>query len=305
MRQRRSDVLQHPVLDRLQPDGSLVLSEADVLRLFQEHFDTMIALMAENREGLKHLDQQQQHLLQWFKDQAKRDQAAEDEAQRAPSHELKLKAAQAGVSLLSTVLGFANPKLAREVSIVGTSAIQIAEGISRLRESAALLGTAANLTGALGSIVATGNIVGAVMQVFSLFQDSGPSPEQMILEQLAALREQVAHLREEMHSRFDRVDAALNTIYDKLVEVDWQVDQLAGKVDEIQVTLLGLQADLNHLHRRLYVFLDEGFRMQLREAINGCLGYRERAGIDLTYQPEFLTCENVFQTWAAIFAADQ
>jgi hypothetical protein len=156
----------------------------------------------------------------------------------------------------------------------------------------------------------TGNIVGAAMQIVSLFGDQGPSPEQLILEQLPQLRQQIAELRVELHERFDRIDTALNQIYDTLVQrfdrIDWRLGRLNGKVEEILTALFGLQADLNRVQRNIYAFLEDGFRMELREAINGCLRYRERAGVDMPYQLMFLNgCENVFQTWATEHAANQ
>ena len=60
----------------------------------------------------------------------------------------------------------------------------------------------------------TGNVLGAVMNIeISLFGDSEPSPEQMILEEIGKLRQEVNQLRIEMHDRFDRIDEELNEIY--------------------------------------------------------------------------------------------
>ncbi len=62
---------------------------------------------------------------------------------------------------------------------------------------------------ASGSLAAMGDVTSMVSLGASLigaFSESGPSPEQLILEQLVQIQEQIQELRNEMHERFDELD---------------------------------------------------------------------------------------------------
>lgn len=112
-----------------------------------------------------------------------------------------------------------------------------------------------------------------------------------------------------MHDRFDRVDQALNKIYetlnDRFDKIDLQLGRLNANVEEIQRSLFGLQADIDRLEKNLYSFLNAGFRRDLKEAINGAIDYRQRTGVQMSYAPEYVNYENKFYTWATSNASDE
>ena len=193
--------------------GEILIALADLKKLSQEEFDKLGAVMAETREDLKAIDAQQDELIAFVKVWKADQDAAELERQRqatiAAERQLKLQAAGAAIDLLSTFVGLVDPKLGRELAVTGRAGLEIYAAVVNYTQMAATLGS---LGSGLGAVVLTGSVVGSVMNVVSLFGESGPSPEQMILEELQALREQVAQLHQDMHDRFDRVDAALNTI---------------------------------------------------------------------------------------------
>jgi hypothetical protein len=154
----------------------------------------------------------------------------------------------------------------------------------------------------------TGNVLGAVMNVVSLFGPQQPTPEQMILEEIGKLRQQVDQLRTEMHTRFDQVDKQLTTIYSTMHERFNQIDIKLGKIttslEEIQQSLLNLGMALDRMERNNFEYFDALGRRPLREAINGALGYEERTGLEMPYQPDFVNYENIFHTWGTINAFD-
>ncbi|MCB0105877.1 MAG: hypothetical protein KDE53_08205, partial [Caldilineaceae bacterium] len=158
------------------------------------------------------------------------------------------------------------------------------------------------------TVVMTGNILGAVVSIVSLFGNSGPTPDQMILEEIGKLRKQVDQLRTEMHARFDRIDQELNIIYTTMQErfdkIDIQLGVINANVLEVQRTLLDLDLKLNRMERNNFELLDAVGRRPLLEAINGGLNYQARTGQTMPFQPDFVNYENLFQTWGTIHAFD-
>jgi hypothetical protein len=144
------------------------------------------------------------------------------------------------------------------------------------------------------TVIATGNMLGAVVSVASLFGDKQPSPEQMILQE-------IGQLRNEMHDRFDRVDRGLNliftTMHDRFDQIDVQLGRISGDIHELRRSLASLSVSLQRIEQNNFVFLDSLGRRPLLSAINGSLGYRERTGRPMPYEPSFVDAENPFYTW--------
>ena len=132
-------------------------------------------------------------------------------------------------------------------------------------------------------------------------------PTQVILEQLQEIRKQIVALRDEMRVRFDRIEKRLNKMYlgllDRLAEMDFDLGQIEGNVDELQVALYDLHAELQRLATDVHAFLEAANRRDLIEAINGFLGFRERTGEDLSLQ-DFRTAENQYFSWGNDHAKD-
>ncbi len=61
---------------------------------------------------------------------------------------------------------------------------------------------------------------------------------------------------------------------------------------------------LSRMERNNFEFLDALGRRPLLTAMNGAVGYRERTGLDMPYQPDFIEYENIFQTWGTVNAFD-
>jgi len=220
-----------------------------------------------------------------------------ENARIAADHQKVVDAANSSVYILSTLVGFNDPKLGHEMQVVGGSAIQIADALGKFTKG-----------DGLQNVILSGNILSAAMNVVSIFGNSGPSPDQMILQELGVIKQMLGQIRTEMHERFDRVDRSLNVIYETLNnrfdQIDLQLGILRGDVTEIQQALYGLQVDLYRIERGVYAFLDATSRRDLAEQINLIVDYHN------TYQQllpsdRFITAENKFQTWATINARDE
>jgi len=314
-----------PLEEHRQSDGTIRVDDSALVQQVVDKLTSELGpTFAETQEAIAAIDAEQTSitalLQKWDTDRQAQELKAAQREFDALQRQLKIDAARSSVQIISTAIGFGNPKLAEEVSVTGNAMIQVAEAFNGYSATAARLGDLAKMVGGsaglgqgLASVVLTGNVVGAALQVFDLFSRKGPSPEQrmnqMLLEQIQALRQQVEQLRTEMHDRFDRVDLALNRIYDTIEDrfdkVDWTLGVLTGDMIEIQSALFDLQADLNRLESRIVDYLDDISRMDLRLAINYYLGYEAVTGLPMPYSPEYLYAQNLFYTWVTDFANDE
>jgi hypothetical protein len=261
------------------------------------------------RERLTAIDDKQKQILEWMASEDRRRAEEELQKQNAARTQLKLDAARSSVYLLSTFIGFSDPKLGREVGTVGNAAIQVAESLNSWSEAMSKFGKVGDSVGqALSSAVMTGNVVGAIMSLIPLFVDTGPTPEQMILDEIGALRDQVEALHKDMSARFDRIDAKLNTIYETLEtrfdQVNVELGRIHGGVRALQDGLIDVQASIDRFGGNLFELVadQEGRKLWLES--DRALGYRDRTGGDMPYQPTYVDHESFFFSWATAFAFD-
>lgn len=289
---------------RINADGTLTISLDELKALSEAEFEKVHASIDDIQETLVEIDKQQDVIVDYIKDQELKAKHQELAKKKAAEHQLKLDAAKASVSILSTIMGQIDPKLGKQVSTIGTSTIQVGEALNNwLKGVSGLKGLAS-----LSTVVMTGNVLTAVMNVVSLFGETQPTPEQMILEEIGKLRQQVNQLRQEMHSRFDRIDRVLNAIYTTMQQrfdlIDLQLGKINGNVLEVQQSLVALDMSLSRIERNNFEFLNALSRRPLLDAVNGGLGYAERTGIPMPYQPDFIAFENTFHGWGTIHAFD-
>ena len=178
---------------------------------------------------------------------------------------------------------FGSPKLAYQISVVGNAAVTIGKSIGSL----ASIGVATAATS--GPLAPTVAIAGAVFNIISLFMDSGPMIDEIILEQVQKVQKQVQQVREEMHSRFDRVEDMIvkhheytterfNHLDELLVSLhkqmhtrfDWVEDMMNelykdmldsfAKLDISAVSIKMLAGDIKQQLDRIETKMGEGFR---------------------------------------------
>jgi cell division septum initiation protein DivIVA len=188
------------------------------------------------------------------------------------------------------------------VSAASNAGIQVAKAVAGIASASAsqlLLG---------GGIGFAFVMVALMIQVSGLFGKSRSKPiNQVILEEIRALAEQVAELRDEMRARFDQLDRRLDRMYvgilTRLAEIDFNVGQVNGDVEELQASLYQLHTELTRLTADLQALLDAANRRDLVEAINGFLNFAERTGQPLDADG-FREAENIFYSWGNDHAKD-
>ena len=295
------------IRDRLGADGSISISLNELKDLSKTQFAEIDLTLEDIQQTLSEIDAKQDVLVDYINNQQEKEKMQALAAAAAAKHKLELEAAQSGLFIVSSLAGFIDQKAGKDIAVVGSSAIEIAESMNRWLDAVAGLSTLDKIT-SLSTVVMTGNVLEAVMNVVSLFGDAAPTPDQVILEEIGKLRQDVSQLRTEMHDRFDRVDKELNTIYstmqDRFNQIDIQLGKLNVKIDELQKSLLDLDNKLSRIERDNFEFLDALGRRPLLEAINGGLRYQTRTGQQMPFQPDFVNYENIFQTWGTIHAFD-
>ncbi|MEV5765498.1 hypothetical protein AB0L34_13140 [Micromonospora sp. NPDC052213] len=161
-----------------------------------------------------------------------------------------INAAGAAVSILSTLVGFADPKFGKQIATIGKAAVTIGTAINQYLTKVEGLKLGEALT-SLSTVVLTGNILAAVMTLLPLFAASEPSPEQMILEQIVELRKDVRELATQMNNRFDRIEKALVTMYGDMLQ---QFDRLQGDITVIRGNLTDIQTRLLSIENKVDTF---------------------------------------------------
>jgi hypothetical protein len=281
---------------RINANGQILISADELRALFDQEFANLRGLANESLGLIAQLTANQEELYRYMNNAELRATNQQLIAQQQAERQKRIDSANASVYILSTLVGFSDPERAHQMQVVGSSAIQIVDSLNRFATADALT-----------SIALSGNMLGATMNIVGLFKRQS-SKDQQVLRAIAELKSMLNTIRTEMHARFDRVDMALNRIYqtmtDRLNQIDLALGQIQGDVNEIQRSLLDVQADVHRVERKVFAFLDAGFRRDLNEQINLVVGYRETFGQPIPWLT-YVAAENEFFTWAGANSKDE
>ena len=205
--------------------------------------------------------------------------------QRYQQNLVTVKKAEAGLNLTANLLAFLDPALSNEVRVVGGAAVTVADAFNTMAHTELDL---------LQGIMVAGNVTGAALAIYNLFGSSGPSADEQILEQLRELGIKLDRMRNEMHARFDIIDANLAALYDT---IDTRFDRLDRNVQMLIQNLTKLQGDFNRFERNFYDLTTKGFVADLDNTITHGIGFSDTFGFDMTKE-QFSDFENTFYAWA-------
>ncbi|MGK3967529.1 hypothetical protein WMF38_25575 [Sorangium sp. So ce118] len=329
------------VLANVQADGSLTASQSAVETLIEAAGGAALAQTRAYADNLFALDAAEQQYLSSrpavgaasagpsalaagdaSDAESKLKKAIEDATKKQKQLADKLDSVKSGATgalgLAAKLASMSNdPDFANDIELLSKTTSILLDTFSK--QSKGAIETASKLVGLLslgetgfkviGAAVLTGDLIGAVFQIVSLFnREDKPSINEKILQNLRDIRELVVDVRTEMHARFDRLDRKLNGIYDAVMEqfehINFELGELEVDLEEVQLALFTLQADLNRLDRNIYAFLDAAERQPLVEGIAGFLNYQQRTGLEMSYSPTFLDGENRFYTWSYFTSKD-
>lgn len=255
------DFSDHETIQQLReglgPQGEIYVRLNELEDLDKERHQEVMGVMSGVQTRLDAIEMEQKDFIEYFKkrdeDAEKRQEAEKQAAMVRYENQLILDGSRSGVYVLSTLAGFIDPKVGHVIDVVGNTAIKIVESINRYAE--VLASGVGTLAQGMGAAVLTGNLLGAALGLFSLFGSSGPSPYEIIFDQLGKLSEQIDQLGKQMHERFDRVDQSLNVIYETLVSgiqgVQYNLQQLDEKLNQIGETTQQIQQQIALIRNQL------------------------------------------------------
>ncbi|MFE9918529.1 hypothetical protein ACFYPG_25570 [Micromonospora sp. NPDC005553] len=228
--------------------------------------------------------------------------AAED---RNKARQQTISDIKAGVGMVSTIIGFADPAAGKKSKVIGEAVLTTISAISTYAAAITGRGLAGSIF-STATLAMTGNIFGAVMSVVGLFGSSGPSLDAQILAQVASLRNEVRALGDEMRASFARIEAQINTVYaNMMAQFDKLNAAIAGNTAQItlvqqQVAQLGLR--LEDIAATVLAAIGDATLHDARADINKYIGYRENFGQPIPTYGEFIDPENEFHLTATQLA---
>ncbi|MBL6276650.1 hypothetical protein JMF97_10800 [Micromonospora fiedleri] len=205
--------------------------------------------------------------------------------QQANAAQQWINGAAGAVEVLALLAGFVDPRAGQTVAAVGRAASQIATAINQYLPTVAGLGLGAALT-SMSTLALTGNVLGAISALLPIFA-GGLSPEEQILDQLRALRQDVADLRTNMNDRFDRIERGLGTIYADMLEQFGVVIELQNATNaqliQINERLAKLTEQVDMWGSAIFANQKTAAVSDIKRRINRGVGYEARTGRPLPY----------------------
>ena len=136
-----------------------------------------------------------------------REDAENERLRQARIDEIEMEGIRSAIGLAATFIGVSEPNLGRQIIATGNVMFAVRDGLKEFIASQ----DDANVN--LAAVALTGDVVGATLSLMDTFVDTGPTSEEVILEQLGELREAVENVRREMHERFDGIHRHLDIVY--------------------------------------------------------------------------------------------
>ena len=231
---------------------------------------------------------------------AKREEARRlAEARRAADYNgtvVLLNETQAASAILIRVVGISNPQEARRLQTVA----DVAFTAMRLQHDFNFQ--------KIGAFALANGYLGAALVITDLLSKSGPSTDEIIVSQLAAISRQVAELRQEIgifegrvQLRFNELQSTLRQMY-FLIDVDLKRLLLATENLEQEATRIGNQLrtlgrQLASVQGALIRAIKTTAEFPFYERREACLWARVVDGPGIPYDA-YSACANTFTTWA-------
>ena len=196
---------QENVLKVLELQGAQIGSNAYTQRLLNIVVDTQrenVDAIAETRENIAKTREGVADGQEYWA----REEKLYNEQRARKIDDIEVAGQHAAVTMAATFIGFSNPSLGRQVRATSDAVFRARKAMDRF-ESAIELGASDTAAG----LLLANDYLSVGLMLVGTFMDTGPTGDELILEQIGRLREEVQELRQEMHERF-------NQVYDALIE---------------------------------------------------------------------------------------
>jgi hypothetical protein len=215
----------------------------------------------------------------------------------AKEEQKEIDAAAAAANVLGGLVALTDLKAGQKLQKVASALFSIVTAINKY--ATAVAGRSAQ--DAIFSAAAfglTGDIFGAVMTLMGLFGESGPSLDQQILEQVAALRQEVRDLHQEMRQSFQRIEAQLNTIFEAMMtefgKLTLAVAGNTAALIDIQNALAEQELRLEEVAATILTAIGDVELHDARVDVNHYIGYAQTYGQEIPSFGEYTDPENEF-----------
>lgn len=221
----------------------------------------------------------------------------------ADEREARINDAKAGLTGLAFLAGVVDKDLGRQIKLFGDGAIQIAEAVNKVITSAQMVNTVFSLA----AVGLTGNFIGAISTLVTLFAGAGGGLEGQVIKGIEDLKAQIADLRVHLDKQFDRVDRKLDTLYGAMVaqfnRIGADVQQVKEQAGSISVNLANVQNQLQVVGVSLLRAIQSLGEQRLWETTDALIDYTHyRPGSTLS-KDQYLQGETAFYTAATTTAA--
>jgi alpha-tubulin suppressor-like RCC1 family protein len=276
----------------LNADGSVRLSTSVLKNLFAEEMHNMHGIINTNLALHLAILESQTDLTSYLTNRLLMAQNSQRESEIKKGQQQRLSGASASVQALGQVLGKNQPDVANTIKTVGAALHDIGESMDFLKESTGLLKAAA-----------AGGLVAAGLELATLLIDMGPTPEDLVMEEIGQVKSLIRDLSANVNYRFDRVDQSFEQVLEAVAETVNRIDGVAHDVNQARQSLLSIQSDLHSLERSLFDYVSDGFRQELVRHINSGLDYERWWGEPMGYVGGSEYCyqnnETEFYSWSA------
>ena len=238
---------------------------------------------------------------------AKRNEETRLERRRARTDLANAHAALGGAVALVGLAGPDAQRVGRRVLAVGDAVVSVHGAVDAFN-AAKEIGANTNLA----TLALSGNLVGVGLGLIGSFFDTGPSADEIIIEEIGKLRQQVAELREEMNGRFDGVHEHLDRVMERL---DTGFELLSEDIAEVRAQLEDVRSELRTLGSQVdqvaravsYTYVNMTHQHdQLMRAVVGDETIACTDVLRVSVSTAFLeNCRSDFDNHAALVAGDQ
>lgn len=265
-------VLQEAMFDELRssirPDGSLEISDSG---LIAEHLDQANAIQEIKLEIVTVTQGEFDASKQQIDAAARRRQeiiAARMAASTFATQALSEVSSREAGMLGDIAMAEANEASAMaeiEKRELGKKVVQYAEAVTNIAVGIISNGQGGDPIGGVSSLIQLGLSEGA------------PSVEELILAQLAAIRQQIVELTEMMHERFDQVTDHLNKLDSRLGDLQAAITTVNGNVKLALDAIQSVSVQLDRLAANIYAQSQADADRGIYQTIRFALGYQEES----------------------------
>jgi len=239
------------------------------------------------------------------------EQQATAEAQQQIEKTRRVIAASSGaLGLLTKIIGLGDKQAAIQFSAVASSFVQAASAINDYSQNVVALkrnfGDAGTL---LSSAALANNLIGAVFSLTGIFED----PNAQILQQISALRQDIADLRtniisfqSEMRLSLIHIDSKLDLtislINEGFQKVISRLDGIKIDLDSTRRQLIRASGQIEAVQREMLNYSTDNLTAPMLEKMNYGLRFKERnPGREMPFD-EYDKCASVFEYWGTELA---